>query len=70
MKKVTLKGKTSKGKSRVGSFGNSWGIIKEHKGMLFDGIVGNWLLLRPTSKPDSDLRWVCEKNDKDFEVIK
>lgn len=65
---VKLKGISRKGKNRVGNFGETWEVLREETGVMFDNLYGVWMLVRPTKLPNSDLRWVCKSNDKDFAV--
>lgn len=60
MNKVTLKGKSLKGKNRVREHGSIWQVEKEQ---LFRG--SHALLL----SAGTDQRWVLLENDPDFEIV-
>jgi len=72
LKKIELKGITSKGKQRVKRDGSEWYVVREEDSVAFSTEHGPWLLIDVAHVPDSNIsnvaRWVHKTNDKDFKV--
>jgi len=63
--KVSLVGKTKKGKERVKRDGSEWNIKETRDSVAFSSNNGPWLLLENESKV---LRWVNKTNDDNFSL--
>jgi len=61
--RVTLEGKTKKGKESVKREGSEWLVKESRSKVSFNSEKGIWFLLINES---SRLRWVHENMDKDF----
>ena len=66
--KVTLKGKSKKGKDRTNEQGIKWVVEAVTESVLFDDKKGIWLGLRSTKNKEF-FRWVHLTDDENFEVI-
>ena len=71
MEKVTLTGRTKKGKQRVRDFGNTWCVIRREDRVVFKQDAGPWLFVAPPGRDAQDhaSRWVHEFIDADFVVM-
>ena len=69
MLKISLKGKTLKGKNRIRELGADWFIVRETEKVLFSQFVGPWWLVQPVDGSTVQARWVHAVNDVDFEVV-
>lgn len=65
---VTLKGKTRKGKTRIGTSGPVWAIDEVRTAMSQGDPIGTTrLLIR--SLDGKDWRWIRKTDDPDFEIV-
>ncbi len=70
--KITLKGKSQKGKNRVREHGETWFVNAETDRVLFDkSRAGPWLYVVPNGRAHDDKagRWVHGTADNDFTVM-
>ena len=66
---IHLKGRTQKGKNRIQENGERWEVIEERLNVLFSPEYGPWILICPVDSK-KNIRWIKEKNDSDFEIVK
>jgi hypothetical protein len=68
--RMTLTGKTQKGKNRVRELGSEWILVRTEDRVLFNPERGPWWLIEPTchANPVDKQRWVHSKHDVNFIV--
>ena len=65
MDTVKLKGKSRKGKNRIREHGDTWTILERRENVRC--CIGPALLIK--SADGKDLRWISERNDRDFDIM-
>ena len=65
--RLTLKGKSSKGKSRIAQHGPNWEVHTQRGSVIFNKAPGPWVLAVPPAGKDH-WHWVSLTNDDDFIV--
>ena len=68
MEKLTLRGKTLKGRNRIKELGTEWLVLLYRDAVSFSPHRrpgGGWLLLAPVSNTEK-IRWIMRVEDPDF----
>lgn len=68
MEIIRLKGKSLNGKQKINKFGEDW-ILAVRREVVSFSMERNWVLIFPISNEEK-VRWIQEKNDWDFEIVK
>ena len=72
-KTLTLTWKSKrKGKPRILQHGSKWKVTKVADSVLFSDKKGPWLSIESVKVKDgkpSDLRWIHQTDDPDFEIV-
>lgn len=69
MEKLTLLGRTLKGRNRVKELGTEWLVLLCRDEVAFSPIPGGWLLIAPVSNTEK-IRWIMRVEDPDFTIKK
>jgi len=67
--RITLKGKSLKGKNRIGQHGTEWVVERVTPSMILVSSI-NKTFKNSDGSRTTDIRWVHIPTDVDFEIIK
>lgn len=68
---ISLSGISKRGKQLVRQYGSGWRVLTKRDRVLFSQKIGNWLLVVPGDRPESDeaSRWINSLDDENFKVM-
>ena len=67
---IILEAKTQKGKNRIQEHGKTWSICMRAERVNFSThLIGGWILVQSLKNPNH-IRWINERDDENFRIIK